>query len=139
MWVGNRSATLGGGSHQQFRGVEILRAILAQGISGTVTPTEIILAGTSAGAIGAGAHVSYVQDLFPNATVLLVLDSVSPPFNIGVEHVNSRYNITDQHNSTAGGQQGPGQEEPFVVKVGLGGLAGDSFTLSSDPHLHRDP
>ena len=101
VWVGNRSATLGDGSHQQFRGVEVLRAILAQGISGTVTPTEIILAGTSAGAIGAGAHVSYVQDLFPNATVLLVLDSVSPPFNIGVEHVNSRYNITDQHNSTA--------------------------------------
>ena len=100
VWVGNKSAALGpSGDTRHFRGVEVLQAILAEGISGT--PTEIVIAGTSAGAIGAAAHADAVRDLFPNATVLLVLDSVPPPFDIGVKQANSWCNVADPGNGTA--------------------------------------
>ena len=89
-WIGNTSSTLGG-STWEFRGVEVLKAILTEGVSGS--PTEIILAGTSAGSIGASAHVGTVQSLFPGANVLLVLDSTPPQFDLSRAVVNTAHGM----------------------------------------------
>ena len=91
MHIGNRSfaltnTTSGFPINQwHFRGAEIVRAVLQTAMGAESSNiASVLLAGTSAGAIGAASHVETLSSMYPTANVKLLLDSwPAVPFGYG--------------------------------------------------------
>ena len=91
VYIGNRSflltnTTSGFPSDQwHFRGIEVVRAVLQTALGPAGSPiTSVLMSGTSAGSIGAAAHVETFNAMYPSAHVSLLLDSWPVmPFGFG--------------------------------------------------------
>ena len=99
LWSGNREASRATGGHE-FRGSRILRAVVAdlknrKGNESLSTAKRILLSGTSAGGVGVMAHVDWLANQFPAASVRGVNDAGWTPDVLSYLPNSSKFKTTE--------------------------------------------
>jgi Pectinacetylesterase len=81
VYMGDRDASYGEGVRVRHRGAINARAVLAGAFEAFPSARSILVAGCSAGSVGAAYHVGRVIARYPNARVTLLGDSLAFPFS----------------------------------------------------------
>jgi hypothetical protein len=81
VYMGDRDANYGQGVRVKHRGAINARAVLAGAFRAFPSARTILVAGCSAGSVGAAYHVGRVIARYPNARVTLLGDSLAFPFS----------------------------------------------------------
>jgi Pectinacetylesterase len=81
VYMGDRDMTYARGVHVRHRGAINARAALAGAFEAFPSARTVLVAGCSAGSVGAAFHVGRVIARYPNARVTLLGDSLAFPFS----------------------------------------------------------